>query len=409
MSLTSNVPSIEFTPEGIVVPTTAAILAGEQADINAAFGGNVNPSLSTPQGALAQSATAIIADKDADIAYVTNQVDPQYASGRFQDAIGRIYYLTRQGATATLVTAPLIGVQGTVIPAETIAKGSSGNFYALTADVEIGASPTEGVWANTVPGATPADSSLAIYQALPSGGWDSIGAIVTDDTVVGSNVQSRADFEFTRKNSVAINGQGTPQAIQGAVFQVPGVTDCYVIDNKTDDTVEIGATNFPLLPHSVYVGVTGNFDPQAVADAINVKINGGCDTNGNTSKTVDDNVNYNYPYPEYPIKFEICTPTPVLISVAIINNPLLPANIVALVQAAVIARFQGTDSVGTRERIGALVFAARYYDAVSGVAANVFPSLIQVGLTSMSMASTLLMGIDQAPTITADNIAVTLI
>ncbi len=61
----TSVPPVEFTPEGLVVPTDAEILAGVQADYNLAFGGNLSPALETPQGQLITSTSAAIADADA--------------------------------------------------------------------------------------------------------------------------------------------------------------------------------------------------------------------------------------------------------------------------------------------------------------------------------------------------------
>ena len=60
--MTTAVPPIVFTPTGLDVPTAAEVLAGVQTDINAAFGGNINPALNTPQGQLASSETAVIVD-----------------------------------------------------------------------------------------------------------------------------------------------------------------------------------------------------------------------------------------------------------------------------------------------------------------------------------------------------------
>ena len=89
--MTTNVPPIVFTPNGITLPAESAVLAGELADMNAAFGGGMSTSLSSPQGQLAQSLAAIIGDKNNQIALVVNQVNPDTSDGRFQDAIGRIY------------------------------------------------------------------------------------------------------------------------------------------------------------------------------------------------------------------------------------------------------------------------------------------------------------------------------
>ena len=405
MSPISNVPSITFESAGIVIPSETAVLAGVQTDMNAAFGGGLNPALETPQGQLASSQAAIIADKNSQIAYIVNQVDPQYAEDRFQDAIGRFYFMTRKSATATTVVAPLIGVVGTPVHAGTLAKGSGGtNIYALQSAVTIDASgSTAGTWVNTSTGPIAADASLSVYQAVS--GWDSVGAIAS--VSIGSNLETRAEFEYRRKNSVAINGKGTPQAIQANVFSVPGVTDCYVIDNPSNSTVNSGSTNYPLAPHSIYVAVTGTFDPQAVAQAIWNAKDAGCSYNGNTTKTVVDNSNYNYPYPAYQVSFETPSALPILFAITIINNSTLPSNIISLVQAAIIARFKGTDSVGTPERIGSTVFASRYYDAIAAVASNVYVSGILIG-TSSPTAQTIQVGIDQAPTISASNIAVTI-
>ena len=113
MTDTSSVPVIQWTPTGLVLPTEAAILAGVQADMNAAFGGNLNPALQTPQGQIASSETAIIADKNAAIAQLVDQVDPDNATGFMQDAIARIYFLNRNPGLPTTVQVTCVGDLGT--------------------------------------------------------------------------------------------------------------------------------------------------------------------------------------------------------------------------------------------------------------------------------------------------------
>jgi len=138
----SSVPGIHFTPAGLVLPAETDVLDGVISDINAAFGGGLNPGLETPQGQIASSLAAVIADKNAECAYLANQVDPQYADGRCQDAIARIYLLARKPATATVVAATLTGVSGAVIPAGTLAQDTSGNVYSCLGDVTIGLAGT---------------------------------------------------------------------------------------------------------------------------------------------------------------------------------------------------------------------------------------------------------------------------
>lgn len=138
MAITTQVPAITFTSSGPQIPADADILAGVQADQNTAFGGGVNPDLSTPQGQLAQSMAAIISDKNTQILEVINGIDPATNSGRWQDAIARIYFLSRSAGKGTVVTATVSGAVGTVLPAGSTAQDTSGYIYASTASVTIG-------------------------------------------------------------------------------------------------------------------------------------------------------------------------------------------------------------------------------------------------------------------------------
>lgn len=401
----SSVPKIQFTPAGLVIPAETDILAGVQADMNAAFGGGLNPGLETPQGQLASSQAAVIGDKNNEVALIVNQVDPQYSADRFQDAIGRIYFLTRKPATPTAVTATLGGIAGTVIPAGTFAQDTDGNTYALSGDATVGIAGTvDAEFQNIENGPIPcaAGTLTQVYQAVP--GWDAINNVA--DGTMGQDVESRADFEYRRKNSVALNGKGTPTAIYAEVFALTDVLDVYVKDNPSGTTVNTGPTNYPILPHSVYVAVVGGADAD-IAAAIWRKKDAGCDYNGNTSVIIVDDSGYSYPQPTYTVKFERPAALPVLFAVSLVNDPSLPSDIVQRVKDAIIARFNGTDGT-VRERIGALILASRYYGAVVAVASNVSLISVLIGTVTATLIQ-ITVGIDQKPTLSAADIAVTLV
>ena len=405
MASPSSVPKIQFTPAGLVIPAETDVLAGVQADINAAFGGGLNPALETPQGQLASSQAAVIGDKNNEFALFVNQVDPQYSADRFQDAIGRIYFLTRKPATPTTVQATVNGLAGTVIPGGTLAQDTSGNTYACSGNVTIDATGSvTAEFQNIETGPIPcaAGTLTQVYQAVP--GWDAITNAA--DGTMGSDVESRADFEYRRRNSVALNGKGTPQAIYAEVFALADVLDVYVKDNPKGDTVLVGSTDYPMLPHSVYVAVVGGADVD-IAEAIWRKKDTGCDYNGNTSVTVTDDSGYNYPQPTYVVKFERPAALPVKFAVTLVDDVTLPSNIVQLVKAAIIARFNGADGT-TRERMGSLILASRYYGAVVGVASNVSLISVLIGTVTPTL-SQVAVGIDQKPTLSASDISVTLV
>src|SRR6185312_13761120 len=133
----------------------------------------------------------------------------------------------------------------------------------------------------------------------------------------------------------------------------------------------------------------------------------GCNYNGNTTVSVTDTVGYNPPYPTYAVTFNILTNTPILFAVQIANTPNLPADIVTLVKNAIIASFNGTDG-SAKCRAGAVILAAKFYAGIIAIGPQVEVLSILLGSSSPTLTSQL-MGIDQEPTITAGNIAVSLV
>lgn len=402
--MSTNVPDIQFTPTGVVLPTEAAILAGVQADFNAAFGGNLNPNGNTPQGQLGTSQAACIADKNTAIAEIVNQVDPDTAETFMQDAIGRIYFQERTPGLPTAVQCVCVGDFNTPIPTGAQGGDTSGNRYICTGGgvIPIGGSivlPFANISNGPIP--CPANTLNSIFQAIP--GWDSINN--PGAGVVGANVESRAEFEFRRQNSVAANGHGSLDSIYGSVIKVAGVIDAYATENVSDATLPFGSTNFNLVGHSLYVAIVGGTDAD-VANAIWTKKNDGSNMNGNTTVVVFDN-NYSFPRPQYNIKFERPPALPIKFAIQIVNSPSLPANIVQLTKDAVIASFNGTDGTA-RVRIASLLLAAKFYGPVAKLGPEVSVVSILLGSVTPTLTSQQI-GIDQAPTVQASDIAVTLV
>ncbi len=401
----TSVPAVQWTANGVVLPTDAAILAGVQSDQQAAFGGNMSMSLSSPQGQLAQSLAAIISDKNAQIAEIASQVDPANAQGVWQDAIGAIYFMQRIAATGTVVSANCSGLAGTVIPAGSIAQDTAGNQYQSLAAATIGSGGSVVVQfqcLTTGPIACPIGALNVIYKAIT--GWESITN--TTAGVPGVNEESAADFEFRRQNSVAVNALNSIQSVLAAVLAVPNVVDAYVTDNSTSATVNTGATNYPVAANSIYVAVAGGAQAD-IAKAIWSKKSLGCAYNGSTSYTYTDSSAGITPYPTYTVKWVVPTSVPVYFAVNIANNASVPSNITTLVQNAILAAFNGQDG-GSRARIGSTLYAGRYFAGISAIGEGVNLLSIGIGTTASPTATSLALGIDQLPTLSASDITVTL-
>ncbi len=223
--------------------------------------------------------------------------------------------------------------------------------------------------------------------------------------VVGQAVETRAEFEYRRRQSVALNGRGSLPAIYANVLNLPGVLDAYATENTTSAPVAVGPTSYELAPHSIYVAAVGGVAAD-IADVIWRIKDCGADYNGNTSVTVVDRSGYSIPYPSYAVKFEIPDAQPILFAVELDDNPLLPADIVARVKAAIIAAFSGADG-SQRARIGGTIYASRYYAPVSLIGPSVSILSILIG-TSAATLTAVTMGIDQVPTVAATDITVTL-
>ncbi len=328
---TSNVPGPTFGPNGYIEPSEASILNGTTADINTAFGGGLNPGLSTPQGQLASSLTAIIGAVNDTFMFYTTQTDPAFAVGRMQDALGRIYFIERNGAQATTVECLCTGLAGVVIPIGSLAVDQSNNTYTclLGGTIPAGGSITL-PFANVVNGpiACPATTLNEIYQAIP--GWDTINNVA--DGVLGTYTETRSQFYARMQASVAKNSIGAASSIQGAVLSVIGVTDCYVTENDTASPVTIG--DFTLLPNSVYVAVVGG-NSNDIARAIWSKHSPGCAYSGNTTVTILNPTPGPSLPPSYVVSYEIPTPLPILFSITLANSPFVPANATAIIQEAV--------------------------------------------------------------------------
>lgn len=383
MAVATNVPSVTWGPLGFQAPSEADILAGVQQDINTAFGGNLNPALNSPQGQLASSQTAIIGEVNDTFLFYANQVDPSYAEGRMQDAIGRIYFLERNPALSTVVQAVCAGLVGVVIPVGAQAIAEDGNVYTCTEQgtILVGGSITLPFSCNsTGPIACPAGALNQIYQAIP--GWDTVNNPA--DGVLGQDVESRYQFEARRQATVASNSAGSLPSIKGAVLEVPGVLGAYVTENTSASPLIMGG--YTLVPNSVYVAVAGGA-PAAIAEAIWSRKAPGCAYNGNTSFVVQDtSPGYSPPYPSYTVLWETPIDVPIIFSVNLVNNTQVPSNAATLIQNAIVSAFAGGDG-GSIATIASLLLASRYYPPVSALGSWAQIRTLQIGSQNTPSAS----------------------
>lgn len=342
---TTFVPQIQFTSVGYVAPSAAAVLDGVQLDINSAWNLTLNMAFTTPQGQLASSWGAIVVNTDAVFVYFSQQIDPAYSSGRFQDAIGRIIPgFARQPAEPTALQVSCNGAELVPIPVGLLGEDPNGNLFQCiqAGTIPSGSGSITLSFAAAVPGPIAVPATLTIVQTLP--GLDSLAVV---SGAIGRNVETRAQFEIRRTDSVAGNSFGAIGSIIGAIAGtanggtgggVPGVLDWFGYNNNTAAPITINGVTIGA--YSIYIAVAGGA-PTAVGQAILSKKGAGAPMTGNTTVTVfDSNPAYSSPI-AYQITYEIPAALQVLYKVVLVNSSLIPPDYVTQVQNALVAAFAG--------------------------------------------------------------------
>jgi hypothetical protein len=418
----TNVPLPTFTATGLQTYSEQEILAGVLQDYVQAFalnGKTLNPALATAQGQLATSQSYMVAAFQAALAQLIALVDPQTSYGVFQDAIGQIYFITRQPATfAVLENVTVTTTPGGSLPSGLQAQSPDGNIWlsanSVTTDPVYGNATVNFVAAVAGNGPTCAANALRIYQQ--PGAWN--GVVNPTPSVAGSNVENRVNFETRRGESVAINSLGQPASVFGAVANVTGVADCYVYNNGSNATVNVGSTAVPLPAHSILISVAGSASAAAIGQAINSRLDCGCGfataagLGTLESYTFQDTVNYAPPYPSYQVVWIQPAVTPTYVAVQVANLSTLPADYQILVQNAIVSAFQqgyvSEDSTIniSRARIGGKVIPAEWAAPILALG-NIIPVALQIGFTTSPTGESVTFGVDQWPEIATGNIVVT--
>ena len=389
--------SIDFTENGPVVPDTETVRAAIEKDWQAAFNNRLNLNPATPQGQLITSETAIVQDKNSQLLFLANMFNPKTSEGIYQDALAQIYFLTRHPARPTVVPCLCTGLPGTVIPgigsdAPALAKDADGNILVCQTGGTIpqsGSITLDFACQVAGPIEIPQGTVTTIVQAIP--GWDTI---TNDVGSVGRNVETRAEFEQRRFQSVALNSRSMLASIYARVGNVAGVIDLLARQNRTDSEVELNGVT--LAPHSIYIAVLGGADDD-IAEAIY------------------NSVNYTDPVTGAveTVKFQRPETVPFQISVTIQRSAGLSSGAISQAKQNIWNCFYGIPyqaencDMPTRLHIGETVYAGRFYCPVIAAGLSQIVA-IELGPKGESMGVLAELTNAQAPSLDMDDIVISL-
>jgi len=321
----------------------------------------LNTEAETPAGQLIDGEAALIAQTDSALLFLARMLDPATASGMWQDALARIYFISRHRETPTYVTCQCTGLYGAVIPYGAIVQAASGHTFINTAPATIGEDGLAEIIVRCTewgPVQIGAGAVSKIITTVP--GWDSITNAAAG--VTGRNEETRAEFENRRFDSVAKNSHGAAASVYGAVADVENVLACRVLENpshlwKNECGVDIA-------PHSLYISVAGG-DDGAIAQAIYNKIDGGCGTNGNTALAYQPGPeDGDQPGAAYTYYIQRPAITPAGLTVKLRLTPNTPANIAGIIKDALLDNWEGRRQDLPRVRMAQTLYASRFYKTV---------------------------------------------
>ena len=400
---------LHFDPAtGFYADDTETVRAAVAADWVAAFhkDGQVdlNTDPETPAGQLIDSQTAAISEKDTELLYLCNQFDPAKNEGIFQDAIAKIYFLTRKPATPSTATITVRGLSGTVIPVNAqIMSSADDTIWQNVAAFTIGADGTgSGVFRCTTEGLISAAAGTLTRIMTVVAGWDT--ATNEHAAVVGTLEENRGQFELRRYASVALNSRGTAASVYARVMQLDDVIGCVVRENKTNQPKVIDGVT--LSPHSVYVCVLGGNDG-SIANAMYRTVSAGCDTNGTTTYLVEDDTTGI----KEMIHFQRPADADITIRLKFPDAAGFSADDLAVIRQAVFNNFYGEDptvidgSIMARPLMGDTIYAPRFAISVQNAG---YTDLLDVDIakTGGAWSDALHVRIDENPVLSLADIVI---
>lgn len=393
------IPKIKITDVGLKAPTTAEVINGGNEVLRSAFGRNINTDASTPQGQLNTSLSAEFLELNNDLIELFNQINPNFARGFMQDAIGMIYMMTRKKATYSVVQLTFKGLNGKVVPVDYIVQDLNGHKW-ITTESKIISNGVVLVNARAMTeGRIEASISTITELTQEIEGIDSVTNLTP--AVVGFDEESREDFEARRKLSVYKNSWGMCQSVLGEVFEIKDVLDCVVVHNPTDKDIMFGVTNYPMPQHSLLCSAVGG-DTYTIASKVIENGGTGCQFVGNTEVRYLDPSSNEYDPIYYDVKFLRPTHVNVFMTVVVDNIDAIGYEQDQFIKNNIIEAFRfGNIKACMNSRL----IANRYMCKIAGIENNIIIDIL-VGRSEDEKLPYLDFGIDEFPVLDADNIKI---
>lgn len=300
---------------GLIIPDTSETLSNVEGEFREVFGEDLDVDPSTPQGTLIARIVEIrdaIARNNAEMA---NQINPDYANGVFLDAIFSLSGGERKAAVKTIVNGVVLtGQPGTMVTQGAMASTVNGDMFELNRERLIESDGTAiGDFVAVEYGPVEVEAGQLNNIETSILGWTGINNPLSG--VTGRLVESNASTRRRRRNSLALQGVSTNEAIISRLYDIDTVRSLSYLENyeSVDQVIE----GISMRAHSIWVCVEGGSDEE-VAQALYDTKTIGAGYNGSIEVDIRD--------PRTPIfhtvKFDRPTDIEVLIRVTVAPSSL---------------------------------------------------------------------------------------
>jgi len=393
------------TEQGLIVPDVDAVQTDVENEYLSAFGSDLDLTPSTPQGRLIEMETLSRQQIVGLCALIANQINIDYATGQYLDAIGLFYDVSRFGATRTRVLATITGVANTVVPAGSIAETQAGDRFYLENETTIPSGGSISTYflseqAGEIPCATNTLTNI-VSQII---GWETINNPIA--AVIGSAQES--DFEYKKriKNS-RYSGNSLIQSLQSAINQIDNVKSSFVYDNGSNSSITYDGITIPA--HSILIVVDGGTDND-IAKAILTKKSSGSGYTTISGQSVTVNVSDGAYGVQYPVTFNRPEQLAFDVEIDVAQNNYTGSDLTQAVKDAISSWANGEVTGVDGLKIGQNVSPFEIGAGVSDIIPQIYVKSVKIALHGQTPSATeLTCTVGQVYNISQSNITVNVV
>lgn len=233
----------------------------------------------SPDGQLIGIMTYEIYQAWQELANVYDSYNPQVAFGAGLRNIGLITGLPYGFAEKSQATVETTGVDGTIIPQNSVVTDDAGNEFYVAFETAL---PNNLQVIAIVAGAIPITAGTITTIQTPVTGWSTVAQAT--DGVIGSPAQTEQQYKTTRQRTVMRNYTSVVENMQAQLVEL-GLGQAVVINNTTSSALGDGTPANSIHVTVGEVGATSDEDIAAIILATNAL---GCGTYGSTSVVIED-------------------------------------------------------------------------------------------------------------------------